>query len=154
MGAHATEPQAVVEVRRTFAAPPEQVFDAWTKPEMMAKWLCRVPTGPEVKVQIVELRPGGRLQLEALEPTGVVWRLRSEYREVERPKRLVFTWKWEGHDEKGESLVTVEFHRLGNSNFTEVILRHEGLPNAKECADHRQGWTECLEQLEKILAQA
>lgn len=154
MGASTTGPEAVVEIRRTFAATPEQVFDAWTKPEMIAKWLCRVPTGPEVKVQVVELRPGGRLQLEALEPTGEVWRLRSEYREVERPKRLVFTWKWDGHAEKGESVVTVEFRRMGNSNFTEVTLRHEGLPTAKECEDHRKGWMECLDQLERVQAQS
>lgn len=154
MGEATQGPDAVVEIRRTFAATPEQVFDAWTRPEMMAKWFCRESSAPEVKIQTIELRPGGRLQLEALDRKGVVWKLQSEYREVERPKRLVFTWKWEGHAEKGESIVRVDFRRLGTSNFTEVTLRHEGLPNAKERADHQQGWMECFDQLERLQGKA
>ena len=150
MEAGTPEPQTVVEIRRTFAAPPEKVWDAWTKPELMSKWLCRIPSGPEVKIQKLELRPGGQFLLEALGQKGELWRLQSEFREVDRPRRLVFTWKWDGHPDMGESVVTVEFRKLGDSNFTEVTLRHEGLPTAKDRDDHRQGWVECFEQLERL----
>lgn len=68
------------------------------------------------------------------------------------PEKLVFTWWWEGAD-FSETLVTVELRRLGQSQFTEVSLQHELLPdNWRE--SHRQGWTGCLEMLDKALAEA
>lgn len=143
-----------LEIVRTVAAPPEQVFDAWTKPERMKNWFCRPIGAAEVKIGVVELRPGGRLEVAVTDPSGKVWKLFSHYREVMRPERVSFSWKWDGHPEWPESLVTVEFRRLGKSNFTEVKLRHEGMTNAEEHKGTDEGWKGCFIMLEKELARA
>jgi uncharacterized protein YndB with AHSA1/START domain len=147
-------PQFALEVVRTIAAPPEQVFDAWTKPEHMKKWFCRPMGAPEVQIRVVELRAGGRLEVEVTDPSGKIWKLFSQYREVVRPERLSFTWKWDGHPEWPESMVNIEFKRLGNSNFTEVKLSHVGISSAQEHKGTQEGWKGCFIQLEQEMAKA
>jgi uncharacterized protein YndB with AHSA1/START domain len=73
------------------------------------------------------------------------------YRELRPPERLVFTWTWEDQADFGETLVTVEIRQLGQSQFTEVVLRHELLAD-KWRADHNKGWIACFDLLEKVLA--
>ncbi len=85
------------------------------------------------------------------DPSGKVWKLLAEYREVRRPERLIFTWRWENDPALGETLVTVEFRRLGNSNFTEVKLRHEDFPTAQTCKSHEDGWIGCFITLDREL---
>ena len=92
---------------------------------------------------------GRRLRADVVSPEGKTWRLRGEYREVQPAERLGFTWSWEGEPEHGETLVTVEFRRLGQSNFTEVLLRHEGFSTVDSCKSHQEGWNACLDTLEE-----
>ena len=78
-----------VVMTRTLEAPAQLVFDAWTKPELLKRWLGR--QGDEMIVCEVNLRPGGDWRF--------VWRLREggemgmggTYREVAAPARLVCT---------------------------------------------------------------
>jgi len=74
--------------------------------------------------------------------------------EIRPAEKLVITCSWENEPQHGETLVTVEFRRLGQSNFTEVLLRHEGFPSADSCKDHTNGWNACLLTLEKAMAAA
>jgi len=87
----------VLVITRQFDAPRERVFDAWLDPAQIAKWI-----GPRsVKAEALELRPqaGGayRIDMKGVDGTnGPV--VGGIYREIIRPERLVFTWKWEtGH---------------------------------------------------------
>jgi uncharacterized protein YndB with AHSA1/START domain len=57
-------------------------------------------------------------------PDGTDMRVGGVYRAIERPSRLVYTWRWE-ESPMNDSLVTVEFFDRGKA--TEVLLRHEGL---------------------------
>jgi len=134
-----------VIVKRVFAAPREKVFDAWVNPKIMALWFARCQHAPPVEVQQADARPGGSYQLLVTDDKGKVYRGHGVYQEVRHPEKLVFTWHWE-HDDYGESLVTVDFRALGESNSTEVTLTHEALPDrARE--DHRKGWEECYDLL-------
>ncbi len=137
-----------LEITRTFAAPPERVFDAWTKPEIMTKWFSRRMEGTVIQIHELDLRAGGRLRLSTHDPSGKSWNLFVIYTEVRKPERLSFTWSWENEPSFGESVVTVDFRRLGNSNFTEVKLRHEGFPTADACKGHEAGWNACYAMLE------
>lgn len=120
---------------------------------MMAKWFARDATMPPVKVVEVDARPGGRYCVEAIAPPdNKLYRISGIYREVRPPERLVFTWSWEGADFK-DSVITVDFRQLGQSNFTEVTLTHELLPE-KWREDHRKGWMGCFDELERALASA
>jgi uncharacterized protein YndB with AHSA1/START domain len=136
-----------LEVRRTFAAPQERVFNAWTRSEELRKWFAPGPLTTAVAES--DLRVGGRYRITMRGPDGKEHTVTGVYRTIEPPKRLVYTWRWEDKPSAGESTVTVEFNDRGRS--TEVVLRHEGLPNEKEVADHEHGWNGCLEKLEKAV---
>ncbi len=144
-------PEGAVKVRRTFAAPIEKAFQAWIDPKKMTQWFARAPRMQPTKVLEADARPGGKYQVECVD-ANVVYRGRGTYREIRPPDKLVFTWAWE-HQDFGESLVTVEFRALGKSNFTEITLTHELLPE-KDREPHRKGWEECFQMLEKGLQEA
>src|SRR5262249_39200729 len=79
----------------------------------------------------------------------------GEFREVDPPRRLVYTWAWERGDSKpeptmeGETLVTVEFVAVGPA--TEVVLTHERFPSADAAAQHTHGWNACLDVLGGVI---
>ena len=129
-------------IERTLAAPAERVFRAWTDPEELIRWLSPSPEGSAE----VDLRVGGSFRIvmsgggREIEHTG-------EYREVEAPHRLVFTWISEFTD--GESVVTVELHPIAGGH-TRLVLRHERLP-AEHAESHEQGWGTFIEALKEHL---
>ena len=137
-----------LEVRRTFRARAERVFAAWTTPEEMKRWSAPGPlTTPLAEV---DLRVGGRYRIHMREPDGAEHRVRGVYREVEPPRRLVYTWAWEGDPQETDSVVTVEFNERDGA--TEVVVRHEGLPTKDSRDQHEQGWSGCIAKLEEVLS--
>lgn len=139
--------EAVI-VKRTFAAPREKVFEAWVNPALMARWFCRCAKHPPTRIIQADVRPGGQYRLEVV--GDKLYRGSGTYKEVRPPEKLVFTWNWQ-HDDFADTLVTVEFRSLGGSGFTEVTLTHELLPTEKARAEHRQGWNDCFDMLERTL---
>ena len=138
-------PDARLEVRKTFAAPREKIFAAWTDPEQMTGWLCRVTPKHVMKILELDVRPGGRYRFEVTTPDGERFVLSGDYREVLPPERLVFTWTWEGDSYFGETLVTVELFPRGGA--TELVLAHERFPNRARRDRHAAGWTGCFDRL-------
>jgi uncharacterized protein YndB with AHSA1/START domain len=143
----AEQSESTLEVRRTIAAPRERVFNAWTRAEELRRWFAPGPL--TTAVADVDLRVGGRYRVTMRGADGVEHTVTGVYQVIDPPQRLVYTWRWEGKPSAGESTVTVEFRDRGDS--TEIVLRHEGLPNEKEIAEHSHGWNGCLEKLEKAL---
>lgn len=137
-----------LRLERTFQASPERVFDAWVDPELLRMWWAAQPdwTSPAAEV---DAREGGRYSLSMQEPDGgTVHTVAGEYREVERPSRLVYTWAWQDADADGnESLVTVEFHDEGGA--TRVVLTHTGFVKEESRQNHEHGWIGCLDNLER-----
>ena len=91
-----TSELAAFRLQRTFQASPEEVFDAWTNPEVLQRWWAAQPswTSPGCDV---DLRVGGRYVLRmSNDETGEQYVVGGEYREVVRPRRLVYTWCWQG----------------------------------------------------------
>ncbi len=140
--------QIALQVKRTFAAPRERVFRAWTDPKELAAWFAPSPDFTIV-VPALDLRVGGACWVEMHHKSGAVHRLRSIYREVNPPKKLAFTWRWEPEATAEETLVTIEFHDLGKS--TEIILTHERFSSELEKEKHNHGWIGCFDQLGKFL---
>jgi uncharacterized protein YndB with AHSA1/START domain len=142
MASGAAEPTSL-ELRRRLPAGADEVFAAWTDPEVMGRWLS--PVGhAEVEV---DLRVGGRFRLimgaedRRLEHSG-------EYLEIAPPRRLVFTWR-SPYTGPGPSLVTVELRPAEDG--TELLLTHERLP-ADQVEPHTGGWGRMLDRLaEEVL---
>ena len=137
-----------LEIKRTFAAPREKVFRAWTDRGELARWFAPSAEYTTVVLEL-ELRVGGRYRLEMRHKGGNIHSIYGTYREIRPPEKIVFTWRWDGNPSPEDSVVTIEFHDLGNS--TEVNLTHERLPNVAERDKHAHGWNGCMEQLAGIL---
>src|SRR5438445_13670197 len=97
-----------VRLQRTFQAPREKVFQAWTRPEDLKRWSA--PGDLTTPVAEVDLRVGGRYRIDMRAPDGTLHRVTGTYREVDPPNRLVYTWQWETTPGATETLVTVAFH--------------------------------------------
>ena len=147
MAQSTTAAKPALKITRTYAAPREKVFRAWTDPEVMKKWFAPSDefSVPEVAI---DARVGGRYCIVMRAPDGEHHRVGGVYREYAPPARLVFTWAWESTPER-ESLVTVEFKELGTS--TELILTHERFADEEARDKHQQGWTGCLGRLAQVL---
>ncbi len=96
----------------------------------------------------VDLRVGGRYRIANQLPDGKVLMIEGEFQLVERPHRLVYTWR-AGEDQV--SRVTVRFE--ARVDATEVIVIHEQIPSELVRKSHEQGWQGCLDGLERHLAQ-
>lgn len=138
-----------VEITRTFAAPREKVFRAWTNANELARWFAPSPDYTIV-VPKLELREGGCYVIEMHHKNGNVHSVGGIYREVSPLEKISFTWKWEGNESAVESLVSVYFRDLGKT--TEIRLTHALLPSAEEREKHGQGWNGCFEQLANYLS--
>jgi uncharacterized protein YndB with AHSA1/START domain len=136
-----------LEVRRNIAAPPAAVYDAWTKPEILTRWFSP-STDHSVIVHQAESRVGGRYRIEMRHTSGKSHIAIGEYRELERPDRLSFTWQWEGSP-MAETLVTVEF-RDNARGGTELVLVHTNFATEAERDGHNAGWAGCLARLEVL----
>lgn len=140
----AAPPVPALRMERSFAAAPEAVFDAWTAPEVLRRWWA-AGADWDCPAAEVDLTVGGRYRLAMHDPaSGNVHTVGGEYREIERPDRLVYTWRWEMPG-ASESLVTVEF--VGDGERTNVVLVHEGLESDDSRAQHEHGWSACLDNL-------
>src|SRR4051812_34280377 len=108
-----TLPERTLVVSRVFDAPRELVFRAWTKPEHVTRWWGPKDFTLPVCEQDFRLDGGYRFCMRA--PDGVDHWVWGEYREIDEPRRLVFTWHREDAQGKpfNESVVTVTFDDHG-----------------------------------------
>ena len=141
-------PDAVtLEVRRTFPASRQRVFAAWTSAEALKRWFA--PENATVENAQVDFQVGGRYQVDIRANDGVLHIVVGAYREIDPPKRIVFSWRWQNHPQATDTLVSVEF--IERDTQTEVVLTQEGLTTEQDRAGHRHGWVGCLDKLAAIV---
>jgi len=128
-------------VRKTIAAPPREVFDAWTDADGMKSWMCP-GDATEARARL-DVRVGGTFEIVMKSPQRD-YEHTGTYRVVDPPRKLVFTWMSAATDNK-TTLVTVEF--LARGTGTEVVLTHEELPSPEAVKSHRGGWGTILDRL-------
>ena len=142
-----SDPTAV-RSERTFSAPAADVFAAWTSPEMLRRWYA---PGADWDTPLAELDPrvGGRLRVAMRDPSGEVFGGGGVYREIDPPRRLVFTWTWDRPEVgEGTQLVEVEFTDNGDGTTT-VLLINRGLRDEEAQGAHLDGWAASFDNLER-----
>jgi uncharacterized protein YndB with AHSA1/START domain len=147
----APQDPTAIRIERTFAAPAQAVFAAWTSAEMLRRWY---PPGADwdTPVAEVDLRVGGKLRLVMRSPTGDGFGGGGEYREITPPTRLVFTWAWDRPEiGEGMQLVEVEFREHPNGTTT-VVMTNRGLIDDESRESHRDGWEGSFDNLVRLLA--
>ncbi len=138
----------VVRIERTFAATAEDVFDAWTSPEVMRRWFHPAPDWETPEAE-VDLRVGGRVRVVMRKPDGTEAEARGEFTLIDRPHRLVMTWTFDD-EPSNEQLIELSFSESEGS--TTVLLVNTGISTDARREAQDWGWRGCLEQLGRVLA--
>lgn len=131
-----------LEITRHIPQPPERVFDAWLDPKMLAQFMMPGPgvTIPEVKV---DAKLGGRFLIMMRVPKAGDLPHTGEYRVIDRPNQLAFTWASANSQE--DSVVTLDF--APKDGGTDLTLRHVRFPTQQSRDDHTGGWTRIIDAL-------
>jgi uncharacterized protein YndB with AHSA1/START domain len=132
-----------LRIERTYDAPIERVFDAWTSEEVLRRW-WRTERDWETSDAQVDLRVGGAVRVVMRDPaTGREIGGGGLYTEVEPPTRLAFTWLWDGDTRR--TLIEIDFSEAGGA--TTVSFTHRDLWDEQAVRDHQDGWTRMFEFL-------
>jgi len=140
---------ASLVLQRVFAAPPDIVFAAWSDPTHVAAWWH--PKESTTPVYEMDFRVGGRYRYCIRSERHDAW-AHGSYREIEAPRRIVFTFQWEGGPtaSEPETLITLTFEPEGD----DTLLTFGQEPFASDAARHSHGlgWYQVLEHLDAYLA--
>jgi uncharacterized protein YndB with AHSA1/START domain len=138
----------VVRIERTFDAPAEDVFDAWTSAEVIRRWFKpgRDWGTPSAEV---DLRVGGTVSVVMRAPDGTEVGASGEYTVIDRPHRLAFTWTFDD-DPSNQQMIELEFTErdgVTTVQFVNSNISHEEKRDAQD-----GGWRACLDNMERVLA--
>lgn len=138
----------ILEITRVLPAAPSAVFRALSAPDELARWW-----GPkDFTVPSLDFSPrvGDRYRIEMQPPEGNAFFLTGEFREVDPPARLAYTFMWEEPDpDDVETLVELSLRDLGES--TEVVLTQGPFETEPRRELHRGGWTDSFDKLERMI---
>ena len=138
-----------LHLERLLPAPRARVFRACTEPDELARWWGPAGfTAPRVEV---DLRVGGGYRIAMQPPEGELFHLAGEFREIDPPRRLAYTFRWEEPDpDDRETVVTLSLGDRGG--MTELIVDQGVFATEGRRALHGQGWTETLDRLGEFLS--
>lgn len=157
-------------INRTFDCPIEKLFDIWTSPQHISKWLP--PTGFSMEFISVDIKPGGTGFYRMDGPNGVKMFGKTQYKEITKPNRVVYTQVF--CDENGkisrhpfaptwpETMLTTVTFTAESATQTRVTINWQvyGEATAEERATFHnakagmtQGWTGSFDKLEGYLAE-
>lgn len=135
-----------LKIVRVIAASAEEVFDAWLDPEAIRVWMC--PGDIFESVADMDPRVGGEFEITMRSP-GHDDPHCGRYIELDRPRRLSFTWRSAGTDML-DTLVSIDLVPLDDDSC-ELTLIHSDLPR-HEVDSHNIGWKAHLRSLAEHLA--
>lgn len=111
-----------IVMTRIFDAPRNLVFEAFTRPELLKRWLTGAP-GWSLAVCEVDLRVGGSLRYLWRGPGGEEMGMRGVFREITPPERIVGTERFDQAWYPGEAVGTVVFSEQGGkTTLTQTIV--------------------------------
>jgi uncharacterized protein YndB with AHSA1/START domain len=131
--------QIVKEI--TIDAPAETIFAALTEPDQLTQWW-----GEEGLYHVThmetDLRVGGTWRSTGKSASGATFVVEGEYRAIDRPRLLEYTWRhdWDGAPE--ETLVRYELTERDGSTLLRVC--HSGFTNITSRNNHNEGWNRVL----------
>jgi uncharacterized protein YndB with AHSA1/START domain len=137
-----------LRLERTFQAPAQRVFDAWTSEEVMRRWF-RGREVFETPFASVDLRIGGTVRVVMSNPEdGTEYGGEGRYTEVDPPHRLAFTWIWDRETDR-ETLIEIQFEEADGA--TTVRFTHSNLRDEEAVRSHEGGWGTCFDNLQLVL---
>jgi uncharacterized protein YndB with AHSA1/START domain len=148
-----TPSEREIVMSRVFDAPRSLVFEAWTKPELLERWLG-VREGWSMVVCEVDLRVGGAYRFVWRGPDGPEMGMSGVYREIEPPERLVATESFDDPWDSGEALDTTVLVEEGGKTTatTTVLYESEEIRDAVLESGMARGVAESYDMLAEYLA--
>jgi uncharacterized protein YndB with AHSA1/START domain len=139
----------ILALTRVLHASPSVVFAAFSDANQLANWWG--PKGFTVRSLDFDPRVGGRYRIEMQPSAGDPFFLTGEFREVDPPIHLAYTFVWEDPDpDDVETLVELSFRDLGES--TEVVFTQSPFKTEARRELHHGGWTDSFDKLEQFIA--
>ena len=140
-----------LRMERTYRAPAQAVFDAWTSEEVLRRWF-HAGHDWETPVAEVDLRVGGAVRVVMRNPhTDNEHGGSGYYTEVDPPHRLAFTWIWDV-DPSTRQLIEIDFEEA--DGVTTVRFTHRDLWNEQAVREHEDGWGKAFDNLARVLEEA
>jgi uncharacterized protein YndB with AHSA1/START domain len=141
--------ELTLDIERVVRTARPDVFGAFSVPHELAKWWG--PKGFTVPSLEFSPRVGAGYRIEMQPPQGDRFYLTGEFREVDPPARLAYTFVWEDPDpDDVDTVVDLSFRDLGES--TEVVLSQGTFKTEARRRLHRDGWTDSFDNLEHVLS--
>jgi uncharacterized protein YndB with AHSA1/START domain len=125
----------------------EEIFDLWTKPDLMVRWMSPFPGPVDCKASC-DLRAGGSYSL-VMSSAESKREVTGTYVQIDRPRKLVFTWMGPLTNHVN-TLVTLELNPRGDE--TDLVLTHERLPRTEMHVGHTKGWGNILDHLAEVVS--
>jgi uncharacterized protein YndB with AHSA1/START domain len=136
-----------VRIERTFAASAEEVFDAWTSPDVMRRWFHCDATW-DTPVAEVDLQVGGKIRVVMRRPDGTELEAQGIFTLIQRPHRLIMTWTFDD-DPSNEQLL--ELSIMESKGATTVLLVNSRISTDERRDEQAKGWQGCLDELDRLL---
>jgi uncharacterized protein YndB with AHSA1/START domain/effector-binding domain-containing protein len=149
-----TPTDLTIEIERDFSAPRELVFDAFTKPELVRRWLLG-PDGWTMPVCEIDLKVGGRYRyVWHKEKTGQQMGIGGVFREIARPAKLVATEKFDESWYPGEAVNATAFEQKAAITKVTLIISYESKAARDTAAQSgmERGMAAGYERLEGLLS--
>jgi uncharacterized protein YndB with AHSA1/START domain len=144
----AEEAARVVRIERTFEASADEVFDAWTSPEVIARWFKPASGWQEASAE-VDLRVGGKVRVVMRDPDGEPVGAEGEYKLIDRPNKLAFTWTFDD-DTSNEQMIEIEFTE--RDGVTTVVFVNSDISDGDRRDAQDEGWNACFDEIGRLLA--
>jgi uncharacterized protein YndB with AHSA1/START domain len=142
-------PELILEIERLIPAARPTVFAAFTDQEVLSQWWG--PEGFTVASLDFQPDPGRDYRIEMHPPEGDNFHLVGEFREVEPPARLAFTFAWEPPDPDDlEMVATLDFRDPGDSTGVALTLGPFKTEARRDL--HREGWGDSFDRLGQLLS--
>jgi len=137
-----------LRIKHVLPAPRTEIWTAMTDPAQVRRWW-----GPKgFSVPTLEFEPvvGKSLRITMQPPEGEAFHLDGEFREVDPPSLLAFTFRWDPPEpDDRETVVTLSVRDRGP--LTEVDLEQGEFATQERLTLHDDGWSESFEKLEELL---
>ena len=141
--------KTTLRIERTFQAPAQAVFDAWTSEDVLRRW-WHAAHDWETTEASVDVRVGGALRVVMRNPhKDAEYGGGGRYTEIDPPRRLAFTWFWDGNDTR--QLIEIDFDDVAGA--TTVRFTHRDLWDEEAVRSHEDGWRNCFDNLERVLTE-
>jgi uncharacterized protein YndB with AHSA1/START domain len=138
-------------MKRVLPFPRAVVYGALTDKAQLAEWWG--PQGFTVPGVEFDPRVGASYRIAMQPPDGDLFHLSGEFREVDPPARLAYTFRWDPPDpDDRETVVALSLEERNEG--TQVHLTQGEFATEARLTLHEEGWTESLGRLEQVLGKA